>query len=116
MSAGVLLPAVRAGEAFTFTMCNPPFFESMEAAGQNPATAFSGTAEEMTCAGGEMAALLNTILHARTLRGITWTTIQATEGVETASGKPLYLHKLHASESTHGIHVLPWLRQLPWRR
>ena len=46
---------MRAGERFTFTMCNPPFFESMEEAGQNPATAFSGTATEMVCAGGELA-------------------------------------------------------------
>ena len=36
-------------------MCNPPFFTSMEEAGQNPATAFSGTAAEMVCPGGELA-------------------------------------------------------------
>lgn len=36
-------------------MCNPPFFASMEEAGQNPATAFSGTAAEMVCPGGELA-------------------------------------------------------------
>ena len=36
-------------------MCNPPFFASMEEAGQNPATAFSGTAAEMMCPGGELA-------------------------------------------------------------
>ena len=36
-------------------MCNPPFFASMEEAGQNPATAFSGTATEMVCSGGELA-------------------------------------------------------------
>ena len=53
--AGVLTPAFQEGEAFTFTMCNPPFFESMEEAGQNPATAFSGTAAEMVCPGGELA-------------------------------------------------------------
>ncbi len=51
----MLIPAVRQGETFTFTMCNPPFFESMEEAGQNPATAFSGTAAEMVCLGGELA-------------------------------------------------------------
>ena len=55
ISAGVLTPAVREGERFTFTMCNPPFFESMEEAGQNPATSFSGTAAEMVCPGGELA-------------------------------------------------------------
>lgn len=53
--AGVLTPAIQEGEAFTFTMCNPPFFKSMEEAGQNPATAFSGTAAEMVCPGGELA-------------------------------------------------------------
>jgi len=53
--AGVLTPAIQEGEAFTFTMCNPPFFESIEEAGQNPATAFSGTATEMACPGGELA-------------------------------------------------------------
>ena len=53
--AGVLTPAVQEGESFTFTMCNPPFFESMEEAGQNPSTAFSGTATEMVCPGGELA-------------------------------------------------------------
>lgn len=52
--AGVLSPAIQEDEAFTFTMCNPPFFESMEEAGQNPATAFSGTAAEMVCPGGEL--------------------------------------------------------------
>ena len=55
LAAGVLVPAVQEGEGFTFTMCNPPFFESMEEAGQNPATAFSGTAVEMVCPGGELA-------------------------------------------------------------
>ncbi len=54
-AAGVLTPAIQEGESFTFTMCNPPFFESMEEAGQNPATAFSGTAAEMVCPGGELA-------------------------------------------------------------
>jgi 23S rRNA (adenine1618-N6)-methyltransferase len=42
-------------------MCNPPFFESMEEAGQNPGTAFSGTAEEMTCEGGEMSFVMQMI-------------------------------------------------------
>ncbi|KAK9805663.1 hypothetical protein WJX72_010774 [[Myrmecia] bisecta] len=55
LNAGVLLPAVQEGETFAFCMCNPPFFESMEEAGQNPSTAFSGTADEMVCPGGELA-------------------------------------------------------------
>ncbi len=42
-------------------MCNPPFFESMEEAGRNPATAFSGTAEEVTCPGGELAFVMQMV-------------------------------------------------------
>jgi 23S rRNA (adenine1618-N6)-methyltransferase len=53
--AGVLLPAVQEGETFTFCMCNPPFFASIEEAGQNPSTAYAGTTAEMVCPGGEMA-------------------------------------------------------------
>lgn len=49
------------GEHFTFTMCNPPFFESMEEAGRNPATAFSGTAQEMTHPGGELAFVMQMV-------------------------------------------------------
>lgn len=52
---GILAPAFQEGDTFTFTMCNPPFFASMEEAGQNSATAFSGTAAEMVCPGGEMS-------------------------------------------------------------
>lgn len=59
--SGILLPAVREGERFTFTMCNPPFFASMEEAGLNPATAFSGTAQEMTHPGGELAFVMQMI-------------------------------------------------------
>lgn len=61
MCEGVLLPVIDAEESFTFTMCNPPFFESMDEAGQNPSTAFSGTAEEMTCPGGEMSFVMQMI-------------------------------------------------------
>eukprot|EP00884_Botryococcus_braunii_P012832 jgi/Botrbrau1/2154/Bobra.0093s0055.2 len=55
LAEGVLLPAVREGERFAFSMCNPPFFESLEEAGRNPGTAYAGTAEEMVCPGGEAA-------------------------------------------------------------
>lgn len=60
-NAGILLPAVQEGERFTFTMCNPPFFSSMDEAGLNPATAFSGTAQEMTHPGGELAFVMQMI-------------------------------------------------------
>ena len=39
---GVLRPAVRPGERFAFSMCNPPFFETIEQAGLNPHTAHAG--------------------------------------------------------------------------
>lgn len=67
-AAGILLPAMREGEAFTFTMCNPPFFESMEEAGRNPATASSGTAREMTCPGGELAFVMQMIRDSAALQ------------------------------------------------
>lgn len=51
----VLVDVVKEGERFDFCMCNPPFFESIEAAGLNPKTAFGGTQEEMVCSGGEQA-------------------------------------------------------------
>ncbi|KAL8137150.1 hypothetical protein V2J09_003151 [Rumex salicifolius] len=51
----VLLGVVKDGEKFDFCMCNPPFFESMEEAGQNPKTSCGGTREEMVCTGGERA-------------------------------------------------------------
>mmetsp|Transcript_14658 Transcript_14658/g.34872 ORF Transcript_14658/g.34872 Transcript_14658/m.34872 type:complete len:446 (+) Transcript_14658:653-1990(+) len=53
--SGMLLNAVRGGEAFHFSMCNPPFFASAEEAGRNPNTACGGTAAEMVCRGGELA-------------------------------------------------------------
>ena len=57
---GIVSGAVRHGERLAFCMCNPPFFESIEAAGRNPATAFGGTADEMVypgaAAGGRLLA------------------------------------------------------------
>jgi len=44
---------VKPDEKFTFCMCNPPFFESMDEAGLNPNTACGGTETEMVCPGGE---------------------------------------------------------------
>ena len=38
----ILLPVVRTGERFAFSMCNPPFFESRAEAGLNPRTAHAG--------------------------------------------------------------------------
>ena len=38
----IITPAVRAGESFAFTICNPPFFSSTDEAGLNPNTAHGG--------------------------------------------------------------------------
>lgn len=51
----ILVGVVLENESFDFCMCNPPFFESIEAAGLNPKTSCGGTVEEMVCPGGELA-------------------------------------------------------------
>lgn len=51
VGSGIVSSAVRRGERFAFCMCNPPFFESLEEAGRNPATAYGGTAPEMVYPG-----------------------------------------------------------------
>lgn len=60
-NAGIILPAIAEGERFAFTMCNPPFFDSINEANQNPATAFEGTAAEMVCPGGEHAFVMRMV-------------------------------------------------------
>ena len=49
--SGIISGALRKGEQIAFCMCNPPFFESLEEAGRNPATAYGGTAPEMVYPG-----------------------------------------------------------------
>jgi 23S rRNA (adenine1618-N6)-methyltransferase len=51
----VLRGVMKLDEKFTFCMCNPPFFESLDEAGLNPNTACGGTPTEMVCEGGEEA-------------------------------------------------------------
>jgi 23S rRNA (adenine1618-N6)-methyltransferase len=46
-------------EFFTFTMCNPPFFENFDHANSNPSTAFGGTQVESSYPGGEESFLRN---------------------------------------------------------
>ena len=41
-TAVIITPAIRPGESFAFTICNPPFFESSVDAGLNPSTAHGG--------------------------------------------------------------------------
>jgi 23S rRNA (adenine1618-N6)-methyltransferase len=52
---GILLQWAQYLASFDFCMCNPPFFEHMAQASQNPATASGGTDAEMACTGGEAA-------------------------------------------------------------
>ena len=47
--------ALAPGEAFDFSMCNPPFFGEAVEAGGNPRTELGGTAAEMVTEGGEAA-------------------------------------------------------------
>lgn len=49
--SGIISGTLRKGERIAFCMCNPPFFESLEEAGRNPATAYGGTAPEMVYPG-----------------------------------------------------------------
>ncbi|GIL85185.1 hypothetical protein Vretimale_10821 [Volvox reticuliferus] len=66
---GILLPAFLCEEEmFAFTICNPPFFESMQEAAQNPNTAFGGTAAEMVCPGGELAFVLQMMVESEMLK------------------------------------------------
>ena len=66
--AGIIAPAMRDGEAFSASMCNPPFFETLAEAGRNPATAFGGTPAEMVCVGGERAFVLQMVQDSQALR------------------------------------------------
>ena len=73
----VLAGVLRAGEAFDFTCCNPPFFGSIDEAGRNPATACGGTAAEMVYPGGEAAFIARHVAESQLpgVRGaVTWFT------------------------------------------
>ena len=68
MCAGILQPAMQPGESFAFTMCNPPFFDAMSEAGQNPRTSFGGSPEEMVTPGGEAAFVRQMVLDSLQLK------------------------------------------------
>ncbi|KAG2448442.1 hypothetical protein HYH02_006334 [Chlamydomonas schloesseri] len=69
LEVGILFPVFADGEeTFAFTMCNPPFFESMAEAARNPNTAFGGTAAEMVCPGGELAFVLQMVAESEELQ------------------------------------------------
>ena len=60
------------GEAFAFTMCNPPFFESSDEAGLNPRTAFGGSPQEMVTPGGEAAFVRQMVHNSLRLKVALW--------------------------------------------
>ena len=64
---GIISHAIRSDERFTFTMCNPPFFEGIEEAGSNPATAYGGSHLEMAYPGGELAFVRNMVEDSKRL-------------------------------------------------
>ncbi|GAB4814487.1 hypothetical protein N2152v2_001533 [Parachlorella kessleri] len=96
---GIVSGAVRQGERFVFCMCNPPFFEMLEEAGRNPATAFSGTAVEMVYPGGELAFVEGMVEDSFALQGqIHWYT--------TMVGKKVTLKAVRALLYRRGVRVL----------
>ncbi|KAL4428378.1 hypothetical protein ABPG75_002467 [Micractinium tetrahymenae] len=99
---GIISGAVRRGERFAFCMCNPPFFESLEEAGRNPATAFGGTAEEMVYPGGELAFVSAMVQDSLELRGaVHWyTTMVGKKGTLRAARSLLYRHGVRALRTT----------------
>ena len=68
LCAGILPPAMLPGESFAFTMCNPPFFDSMSEAGRNPRTNFGGSPEEMVTPGGELAFVKQMVMDSLQLK------------------------------------------------
>ena len=64
---GIISVALKPNESVTFTMCNPPFFESLEEAGSNPATAYGGSHLEMAYPGGELEFVRNMVKDSKTI-------------------------------------------------
>lgn len=97
---GILSSALLAEEpGFAFSMCNPPFFESMEEAGANPATGFEGTDLEMVYPGGEAA-------FVRSMARDSTTVSQRVHWFTTMVGKKATLKSLRASLQTLGVRSL----------
>jgi len=105
---GILAGAVRKGETFAFCMSNPPFFESIEEAGANPATSFGGSAEEMVYPGGELAFVRGMIEDSVELQGqIHWyTTMVGKKGtlkaVRSVLGRTRGVQAIRTTEFSQG--------------
>ncbi|PRW44527.1 methyltransferase 16 isoform X2 isoform A [Chlorella sorokiniana] len=97
--SSIISAALRKGEHIAFCMCNPPFFESLEEAGRNPATAYGGTAPEMVYPGGELAFVSGMVQDSLALRGaVHWYT--------TMVGKKSTLRAARSLLYRHGVRVL----------
>lgn len=65
----ILLPAMQENEKFHFSMCNPPFFSTIEEAAQNPQTSYGGTQPEMVYPGGDASFVLQIVEDSIHLQG-----------------------------------------------
>jgi 23S rRNA (adenine1618-N6)-methyltransferase len=102
----VLRGVVRDGETFTFCMCNPPFFETMDEAGRNPNTACGGTATEMVFPGGEEAFVKKIFADSLTMKdSIHWfTTMCGKKSTMTKTRSFLHTHRVPAIRTTELSH------------
>lgn len=48
-------------DKFDFTVCNPPFFSSLDQTAQNESRVCNATANELVCEGGELTFITNMI-------------------------------------------------------
>lgn len=113
VGVGILSGAVRKGETFAFCMCNPPFFESLEEAGRNPATAFGGTAAEMVYPGGELAFVTSMVEDSVRLHGaIHWYTTMVGKKVTLKAVRTLlYSRGVRIVRTTEFFQVKFWVMQ-----
>ena len=97
---------MRDGETFTFCMCNPPFFETMDEAGRNPNTACGGTATEMVFPGGEEAFVKKIFADSLTMKdSIHWfTTMCGKKSTMTKTRSFLHTHRVPAIRTTELSH------------
>jgi len=102
----VLRGVVRDGETFTFCMCNPPFFETMDEAGRNPNTACGGAATEMVCPGGEEAFVKRIFADSLAMKdSIHWfTTMCGKKSTMKKTRSFLHTHRVPAIRTTELSH------------
>lgn len=72
----ILIGSLHSTENYTFTMCNPPFFKEIDESNektskikaQPPKNAFTGTLNELTYPGGEVAFVEKLITESKILK------------------------------------------------